>query len=354
MSEEKNQENEEIETQLPEEAQSKAEEAAKGYMEKFKESDDASSLVNELGGLGEHEQKQAGESLEALKRPVGEMLEQKNNELPDRLYDLRQKVASLEPDHLKESRLQKTLNKLIRRDPVEQYAKKYKTVEGQVENIIESLLAGKDKLQADNLMLDQLRETANERIQNLEQQIETGKQLNEMLEAEMTAEEWRDNPVSLQKGQQKVVTRIQNMSQAIMVLQQSLASVDLIKENNEKLEEAIFNAITMTKNVITVTASIQLALGNQKNVIDAVQNVNQATEDMILSNAKTLRSNTEETLKTLEEPAVAIESFREAYEDVQAAIDITEQSNERIVKSGKAFIAELEKLNEDVRKKLPE
>ena len=67
-----------------------------------------------------------------------------------------------------------------------------------------------------------------------------------------------------------------------------------------------------------------------------------------------MRSNTEETLKTLEEPAIAIESFREAYEDVQAAIDITEQSNERIVKSGKAFITELEKLNEDVRKKLPE
>ncbi|SDI27538.1 toxic anion resistance protein [Natribacillus halophilus] len=354
MAEKQNSENQDIQTQLPEEDKERAGEAAKSYMEKFRESDDATTLVNELGDLGEHEQKQAGESLEALKRPVGEMLEQENNELPDRLYDLREKVASLEPEHLKEGRLQKALNKLIGRNPVEQYAKKYKTVEGQVENIIESLLAGKDKLQADNLMLDQLRETANARIQNLEQQIETGKQLNDMLEAEMTAEEWRDNPAPLQKGQQKVVTRIQNMSQAVMVLQQSLASVDLIKDNNEKLEEAIFNAITMTKNVITVTASIQLALGNQKNVIDAVQNVNQATEDMILSNAKTLRSNTEETLKTLEEPAVAIESFRQAYEDVQAAIDITEQSNERIVKSGKNFIAELDRLNQDVRAKLPE
>ncbi|MBB6449093.1 uncharacterized protein YaaN involved in tellurite resistance [Geomicrobium halophilum] len=347
-------ENEDIQTELPQEEKNEAEKAAQNYMDKFKNSDDATDLINQLGDLGEHEQKLAGDSLEALKRPVGEMLEQKNNELPERLYDLRQQVSSLEPEHLKEGRLQKTLNKILRRDPVEQYARKYRTVEGQVENIIESLLAGKDKLQEDNLMLDQLRDTANERIHNLEKQIETGKQLNEMLEAEMTAEEWRDNPTPLQQGQQKVVTRIKNMSQAIMVLQQSLASVDLIKENNEKLEEAIFNAITMTKNVITVTASIQLALGNQKNVIDAVQNVNQATEDMILSNAKTLRSNTEETLKTLEEPAVAIESFRQAYEDVQAAIDITEQSNERIVKSGKAFIAELDTLNREVRKKLPE
>lgn len=40
------------------------------------------------------------------------------------------------------------------------------------------------------------------------------------------------------------------MQQAVMVLQQSLASVDLIMENNEKLEEAIFNAITMTKKTL--------------------------------------------------------------------------------------------------------
>lgn len=142
------------------------------------------------------------------------------------------------------------------------------------------------------------------------------------------------------------------MSQAIMVLQQSIQSVDIIIENNEKLEEAIFNAITMTKNIITVTASIQIALGNQKKVIGAVQNVNKATEEMLLTNAQLLKSNTEETLKTLEEPAIAIESFRKAYEDVYKAIQITEESNERIVANGKKVIIELDKMNDDLRHKM--
>ncbi|GAK06709.1 LOW QUALITY PROTEIN: tellurite resistance protein [Geomicrobium sp. JCM 19038] len=332
---------------------SEAAKNAENYMNKFKENSNTQELVQQLSLLGEDEQKLAGDSLESLKRPVQDMLQNKNSELPEQLFELRQHVSTLEPEHLNEGFLQKTWNKITRRNPIEQYAKKYQTVEAQVENIIEALLKGKDKLQEDNLMLEQLRDTATSRIINLEKQIETGKQLNTMLEEEMTAENWRDNPQELQKGQRKVITRIKNMTQAVMVLQQSLASVDLIKENNDKLEEAIFNAITIRKTSLRLLP-FNLPLAIKRKSIDAVQSVNQATEDMILSNAKSLRSNTEETLKTLEEPAIAIESFRKAYDDVQTAIELTEQSNERIVQSGKAFIAELDELNKNVQARLPE
>lgn len=235
---------------------------------------------------------------------------------------------------------------------MEQYARKYQTVEAQVENIIEGLLSGRDKLQEDTLMLHQLKDVAKERINNLNEQIQYGNQLNEMLEQEMKSERWADNPNEIKKGQLKVITRIKNMSQAVMVLQQSLASVDLIVENNDKLEEAIFNAITMTKNVITVSASIQLALSNQQKVIKAVKNVNEATESMLLSNAELLKQNTEDTLKTLEEPAIAIETFKKAYNNVFEAIELTEKSNERIVQSGKEFILELDTLNKEMKTKL--
>ncbi|MFB4163354.1 toxic anion resistance protein [Alteribacillus sp. JSM 102045] len=347
MTQEQNNHNDEYET-------SDARQKAENFLEQFKEADSSKDLVTALGGLGEAEQQKAGDSLDALKRPVREMMNQKDNELPEKLHELKGMVGELEPDYLKEGKWQKTLNKILRRNPMEQYAKKYETVEAQVENIIEGLLAGRDKLQEDNVMLEQLKETAKLRIADLEEQIQTGKTLNEMLESEMTKEEWRHNPSTLQKGQQKVVSRIKNMTQAVMVLQQSLASVDLILDNNEKLEEAIFNAITMTKNIITVTASIQLALGNQRKVINAIQSVNDATENMILSNAEMLKNNTEDTLKTLEEPAVAIETFRKAYEDVYSAIQMTEQSNERIVQSGKKFITELDQLNEQMKTKLLE
>ncbi len=326
----------------------------KEYFTPLNEEQDVDKLLEKLNDLGTEAQKDAGESLEALKRPVKEMMDQPNNELPQNLHRLKEIVGELEPSHLKKGQVQSFFDRLLKRNPMEQYARKYKTVEAQVENIIEALLVGKDKLQEDTVMLHQLKEVAITRINGLNEQIEVGKQLNNMLEAKMTEEDWQGNKQSLQKGQQKVISRIKNMSQAVLVLQQSLASVDLIVENNEKLEEAIFNAITMTKNIITVTASIQLALGNQKTVIDAVKNVNEATEAMLLSNAQALKSNTEDTLKMLEEPAIAIETFKKAYEDVYAAIQLTESSNERIINSGKRFIHELDELNHQMKQKLLE
>lgn len=325
---------------------------AEEIIKNFGEGDDVNDLLESLSGLGEQAQKNAGESLEALKRPVKEMMNQDNNNLPQSLIKLREIVGELDPSTLNEGVFRSILNKILRRNPMDKYFLKYQTVEAQVEVIIEGLFTGKDKIEEDNLMLKELKQVAHQRITDLDEQKNVGKELMVMLEREMEAEEWTDNPLPLQKGLQKVVGRVQNMSQAIMVLQQSIQSVDIIIENNEKLEEAIFNAITMTKNIITVTASIQIALGNQKKVIGAVQNVNKATEEMLLTNAQLLKSNTEETLKTLEEPAIAIESFRKAYEDVYKAIQITEESNERIVANGKKVIIELDKMNDDLRHKM--
>ncbi|UCZ55290.1 toxic anion resistance protein [Bacillus shivajii] len=328
------------------------EQKARTYIENMRENMDLNEILETLGKIGSDEQEKAGESLESLKTPVSDMMNDPNHELPEQLTKLKEIVSELEPNYLKEGKLKRFLNKVVRKSPAEKFARKYQTIESEVETIIEALLNGKDRLQEDTVMLQQLKTVAHERIDRLNEQIEVGKQLNVMLEAEIEKEEWQNDPSPIQKGQQKVLSRIKNMQQAVLVLQQSLASVDIIVENNDKLEEAIFNAITMTKNIVTVTASIQLSLSNQKKVIDAVQNVNKTTESMILSNAQLLKSNTEETLKTLEEPAVALETFKKAYEDVYAAIEMTEQSNTRIIESSKKFISEMDELNNQMGQKL--
>lgn len=309
-------------------------------------------LLKSIGDLGTKEQEKAGETLESLKRPVNDMMKDQNNDLPEQLGKLKEVVSELEPNYLQEGKFKQFLNKMLRKSPLEKYAQKYETIDSEVQTIIEALLHGKDRLQEDTVMLYQLKDIAKERIGALNDQISTGKELHSMLEQELEKEEWQNDPAPVQKGQQKVLTRVKNMQQAVLVLQQSLASVDIIVENNEKLEEAIFNAITMTKNIITVTASIQLSLSNQRKVIDAVQNVNKTTENMLLNNAEMLKSNTEETLKTLEEPAIAMESFKKAYEDVYAAIELTEQSNSRIIESSKKFISEMDELNKEMDQKL--
>ncbi|WP_373370346.1 hypothetical protein [Alkalicoccobacillus plakortidis] len=52
-------------------------------LKKYKQDEDLDSLLQSLQSLGEEEQREAGESLEALKRPVREMMGDDSNALPN-------------------------------------------------------------------------------------------------------------------------------------------------------------------------------------------------------------------------------------------------------------------------------
>ncbi|MGQ0416021.1 toxic anion resistance protein [Bacillus sp. HC-TM] len=94
---------------------------------------------------------------------------------------------------------------------------------------------------------------AHEFYRAIDKQVYLGKKLAGMLEAEkQNPDRQRDIPL-INDALEKILVRTRNMQQAKSVLLQSIASVDIIKKNNEKLTEAIRNAITMTQNVVTVS-----------------------------------------------------------------------------------------------------
>ncbi|WP_051330890.1 toxic anion resistance protein [Aneurinibacillus terranovensis] len=306
-------------------------------------------LVLQLGSLGETTQREAGQSLEILKRPVKELMSDKNSEVSNTLLKLRSCVDELNPSKGARGNF---VSRLLGKNPIQAYIRKYESVEKQIAAINESLLRGRDQLQEDIVELRQIKNIAIDKIYELEKRTYFGKKLLEMLEAESLTPAYADNKTLIEKAMQKVVTRVKNMTQMVNLLQQSIASIDLIIENNEKLDEAVFNALTMMQNVVTVSASIQVALGHQEKVINAVQKVNEGIEEIMLSNAASLRSNTERTNALLEKPSIAIDKIQTACNDLYAAIQASEESNSRMISSGKNYISIMDKLNQDMRAKL--
>ncbi|WP_245605529.1 toxic anion resistance protein [Thermicanus aegyptius] len=318
-----------------------------------KKEEEAELLLDKLGRLGEVTQQKAGDSLEILKRPVKDMISDKHGEIPNTLLQLRSRVDELNPNHFfKKGGVGNLFRKLFGSNPLTNYIRKYESIQTQIENIVASLRNGRDMIQEDTIQLRQIREMAKDQIYELEKRIYLGKRLLEMLEAELQKPEQAGNKALIEKAMAKVTNRTRNMAQMVNILLQSIASIGIIEENNEKLEEAVFNAITMTQNVVTVSASIQLALSNQQKVMKAVKGVNEATEQMILSNAAALKSNTEEITKMLEQPSIAFETLQKAFSDLFSAIQTTEESNRRIIESGRAFIDKMDQFNAEIRVKL--
>ena len=207
-------------------------------------------------------------------------------------------------------------------------------------------------LQEDNAELEVIKKDVHDKIYLLEKQIFMGKNLFQMIEDKRNEPDWQGKTQIVNEAQEKIIVRTKNMSSMVNVLQQSLASVDIIKKNNDKLKEAIRNAIDTTKNLAPVTSAIHLALQNQQKIITAINDVNEATENMIMANAQMLKDNTEKTTKLLENPSVSLEKLQKAYQDIYSAIETQEASSRRIISSSKEFVAKLDDMNREMRTKL--
>jgi uncharacterized protein YaaN involved in tellurite resistance len=328
---------------------------AENMVERMKpaEYDDLHAIMDQLANLGGKEQQTAGESLSNLRRPVKDMMDNSNNtEVPDNLLKLRSHVNELNPESLQKSGVKGIVNRILRRNSLDKYISKYESVEKNIEVIVKGLLRGQDKIQEDNADLEIIKRDSQEKIYSLEKQIYFGNQLFEILENKKKDAEWAEKSLIIMEAQEKVIVRTKNMSMMVNVLHQSMASVDIIKKNNDKLKEAIRNAIDTTKNIAPVTAAIHMALGNQKTLINAINNVNEATENMLTANAKMLKENTEETSKLLENPTISIEKLQQAFNDIYSAIETQEASSRKIIENSKEYVDKMDTLNTDIKKKL--
>lgn len=85
------------------------------------------------------------------------MMNGKNEEIPNTLLELRKVVSELDPNSLKASGMKKIMFKVFKKNPLETYVHKYQSIDKQIEEIIRSLLIGRDNLQEDTVGLEMLK-----------------------------------------------------------------------------------------------------------------------------------------------------------------------------------------------------
>ena len=105
------------------------------------------------------------------------MMNGKNEEIPNTLLELRKVVSELDPNSLKASGMKKIMFKVFKKNPLETYVHKYQSIDKQIEEIIRSLLIGRDNLQEDTVGLEMLKEQSHDKIHALDKQVYLGKSL---------------------------------------------------------------------------------------------------------------------------------------------------------------------------------
>lgn len=307
-------------------------------------------LGRQVSAMGVREQQKASKEIGLLKTRVGTMLSQLDGEgaeIPKTLVDLRHTMDEINPQVLGQP---SGIAKLLGKAPgvgkvLKRIAVKYESVQTQIDAIMSSLRHGKDKLLLDSAELEQLYDQVHVAQEGVQQSAYVGELLMQRIED--TSVDASD-PMQRQKLQamaHKVAMRVQDLRTMEQVNLQFFASIDMTLQNNDALCEQIDRTVMVTQSLLTVGLAIQAALANQKQIASAVKQVQDSTAAMLEANAAAIGRQTKEIGEMQNNPVIALDRVRNAYNSLVGAMDEMEQIRLSGTEKARAGIAELTKMS---------
>ncbi len=252
--------------------------------------------------------------------------------ISENLLELNRQMKDLDPskvDFAKKGVLGNLMN------PVRKYFAKYEKAEVAISDIVQSLEKSSKVLQNDNTTLlkeeNYLREVTNKLLAD----IELGKKMDESIEAQIqTAEIEGVDAEKISFVREEILfplrQRIMDMQQMIVVNQQGIVSLNVIRRNNKELIRGVERAKNVTVSALRTGVMVASALYDQKLVMEKINILNDTTEHIIESTSHMLKEQGSEIQKhsaeTMISPEVLKASFTEAIQAIEDVSTYKEQA----------------------------
>ena len=241
----------------------------------------------------------------------------------EQLIELNKQMKDLDPskvDFAKKGVIGNLMN------PVRKYFAKYEKAEVAIADIVESLEKSSKVLQNDNTTLlneeNYLREVTNKLLA----EIELGKQMDASIEAQIqTAEIEGVDQNKIDFVREEVLfplrQRIMDMQQMIVVNQQGIVSLNVIRRNNKELIRGVNRAKTVTVSALRTGVMVARALFDQKIVMDKINILNETTENIISATSHMLKEQGSEIQKHSAETMISPDVLKSAFAEALQAIN---------------------------------
>ena len=252
--------------------------------------------------------------------------------ISEKLLELNSQMKDLDPSKVDFAK-KGVLGNLV--NPVRKYFSKYQKAEVAISEIVESLDKSSKVLQNDNTTLlneeNYLREVTNKLLAD----IELGKQMDVSIEAQIqTAEIEGVDEEKISFVKEEILfplrQRIMDMQQMIVVNQQGIVSLNVIRRNNKELIRGVKRAQNVTVSALRTGVMVASALYDQKIVMEKINILNQTTENIIESTSHMLKEQGSEIQKhsaeTMISPEVLKASFAEALQAIEDVSTYKEQA----------------------------
>ena len=241
----------------------------------------------------------------------------------DKLSELNFKMKDLDPskiDFTKKGVLGDIFN------PVRKYFSRYQKAEVAIAEIIDSLDHSTQILQNDNTTLIAEENNLREVTKKLLADIELGKEMDESIEMQIQKSEIEGvDPEKISFVKEEILfplrQRIMDMQQMIVINQQGIVSLNVIRRNNKELIRGVNRAKNVTVTALRTAVMVASALYDQKIVMDKVNILNETTGNIIESTSHMLHDQGAEIQKSSAEAMISPEVLQKSFAEALAAIE---------------------------------
>jgi len=317
---------------------------------------DQLAAIDEVSSVGLQSQRNAGRQLELVRGRMATLLDggSASKSLANELVNLRVALDNIDPSsggHSRLSRLRRSLpfvrNKTMLRT-LKKVAIRYEPATKQITIIETKLREGRALLVRDNVELRRLYEDIEGQQDAIKRQTYLGQVLLQELE-ELRVDD--DDPLQrdrLQAAKHDVASRVQDLLTMQEVHVQYFVGIELTRQNNQRLGQAVDRTLTLATNVVTVGLALQAALVRQREVQEATERTRQFLGELIVSNATAVRRQTEEIGDLYQDPVIAMDKLTQAHHELVAALDAAGKLREQGLDTARRNIDELTVLTQEL------
>ena len=320
-------------------------------------------LLDGITNVGLQAQRGAAAQLELLKTRTGAFLAEggTSKDIADGLLDLRVALNQINPEAIGRVGITSTvLSKLPifkgRYNPVtralNKIALRYEPVSGQIEHIETKLRDGRALLVRDNIELRKIYED----VEAQQAPIQRNAYLGELLMRRLSEVlEQTDDPMKRDRVQgalHDIAMRVQGLRTMEEVHVQYFVSIEMTRQNNNRLGQSVEQTLTLATNVVTVGLAIQSALIRQSRVTEAAQRTREFLGNLIAANASAIKRHTEEIGDLYNSPVIAIEKVTQAHNDLIEALHMASRLRQEGIEAARDNISKLTEMSAALEKRV--
>jgi len=312
-------------------------------------------LIDSISTLGIQAQRSAAGEMELLRTRVGDMLTRggPGAQIAKDLTDVRLALNQINPNELKEKGfLRRLFGKLPLLKILERIAIRYEAVSKQVSVIETKLREGQMMLTRDNVELRKLYEQVEAQQLPIQKNAYLGELVMQQLDEVL---KHTDDPLKgerIRNGLYDVSMRVQDLRTMEEVHVQFFVSIEMTRQNNTRLGQAVERTLNMATNVVTVGLAIQTALARQKRVLEATKRTQEFLGNLIVSNAAAIKQHTADIGDVYKNPVIAIDKITQAHNDLIEAMDLADRMKQEGIDTARDNITKLSQLSTDLQQRV--